>query len=258
MRHPFQRPGASYVRLIHAAPGTGPVDVYVDGQALLKNFAYATLTDYQTLPSGSHLVQITPTGKGIDAAVIKQTVAFDTGIPYTVAAIGTATTGLSLTEFIDDNTIASTALAKVRLYHLSPDTGPLNIQFSSSTVNGLAYKQSTPYALIPPGKYPVTGTLTQANSKVTATVDLGAGYVSSAFVIGLAASDPKVQFVATRVKAIPGTPFTGSDPNAKPVPPSSFPVWALAALAVGILVVTVTATVYRCQSSLDTAKVSLV
>ncbi|GCE19755.1 DUF4397 domain-containing protein [Dictyobacter kobayashii] len=78
------RPSASaaepaYIRVIHASPDIGIVDVFVDGQKLLSDFQFATVTDYVPIPSGTHKVQLALIGKGVAASIITQELAVQTG-----------------------------------------------------------------------------------------------------------------------------------------------------------------------------------
>src|SRR5947209_4649383 len=93
--------GMAFVRVVHASPAAGTVDVYVDGGKLLSNFAFGTVTGYVSVPAGSHKIQVAPAGAGIAASVITQTASVEAGVPYTVAAIGTKDTGFSLAAFAD-------------------------------------------------------------------------------------------------------------------------------------------------------------
>lgn len=203
------------VRVVHAAPGAGTVDVFVDGNKLLSNFAFGTVTGYVNLPAGSHQIQVAPAGKGASAAVITQTVSVDAGVPYTVAAIGT--TSFSLAAFVDDNQLSG-AMAKVRVYHLSPDAGPVNVAVGGNTViTGLTYKNASSYLNVPAGAYTFDVTATDSGAKVPVAATLSSGMVSSVFAIGLLKGTPALSFKLASVAGVPGMPNTGSDPNAVPV-----------------------------------------
>src|SRR5258707_1459574 len=115
----------AFVRVVHASPDIGTADVFLDGTKILSNFQFGTVTSYVTIPPGPHKVQIALIGKGIGASVITQTLSVNPGIAYTVAAIGSSNTDLSLIVFTDNN-LLSTGMAKLRVYHLSPGTGSLN------------------------------------------------------------------------------------------------------------------------------------
>src|SRR5712692_11017386 len=114
----------AFVRVIHASPFVGTADVFVDGAKLLSSFAFGSVTDYVPLPAGNHLVQIALVGKGIGGAALTQTLTVAPGYVYTVAALGASSSTLSLVVFIDNNLVKS-GTAKVRMYQLSPDLGPV-------------------------------------------------------------------------------------------------------------------------------------
>src|SRR5450759_2175470 len=44
----------AFVRIIHASPDIGIVDVFVDGTKILDNFQFGTVTGYVPLPQGTH------------------------------------------------------------------------------------------------------------------------------------------------------------------------------------------------------------
>src|SRR3712207_9266002 len=58
------------VRVIHASPDAPAVDVFVDGQAALRNVAFPAVSDYLEVPAGAHRVAVAPAGQGEGAAVI--------------------------------------------------------------------------------------------------------------------------------------------------------------------------------------------
>jgi len=83
--------GKVRVRVVHASPSAGPVDVYVvapgsDISTLsptISNLAFKAATDYLSVPAGSYEVLVTPTGT--------KTVAIDTGtISLTAGQVRTA------------------------------------------------------------------------------------------------------------------------------------------------------------------------
>lgn len=218
------------VRVVHASPGAGNVDVFVDGIKLLDNFQFGTVTDYVPVPAGSHTVQVAPAGKGIDAAVITQTLSINAGTVYTVAALGTTSTGFSLGAFVDNNRV-SPGRAKVRLYHFSPDAGPVDVSIGEhKLIAGLIYRQVSNYLTIPAGTFTYNVAATQAKAIVPLAATLGPNTVTSIFAVGLLRGTPKLFFVVKQVPGIPGMPGTGSDPNVAPA--NSWPLnpWLLGSL----------------------------
>lgn len=222
------------VRVVHASPAAGTVDVYVDGKALLTNFEFGKVTDYVSVPAGSHKIEVSPAGKGESAAVITQDVTVSAGMAYTVAAIGTKDSGFGLTPFVDDNRVSG-AMASVRVYHLSPDAGPVNVATGGNDViTGLTYKNASDYLAVPANSYTFNVTATDANATVPVNATLKSGTVTSVFAVGLLKGDPKLQFVAAQVTGMPGMPNTGSDPTS--LPAQQMPIWlVLGGLAVLVL-----------------------
>ena len=97
----------SFVGIIHASPDVGSADVFVDGQHLLSNFQFGTVTPYVTLSPGPHYVQVSLIGRGQGAAAINQTITVNRGDVYTVAAFGTKAQGFKLQVYNDNNQVAT-------------------------------------------------------------------------------------------------------------------------------------------------------
>src|SRR5215472_11875633 len=164
----------AFVRIIHASPFVGTADVFLDGSKLLSSFAFGAITGYAAVPPGPHKVQIALVGKGIGAAALTQVLHVQPGIAYTVAAIGATATTLALEVFIDDNSLAPGA-AKLRVYHLSPNLGPLNVDSSGSTiVQGVAYQQASKYHTLAVGSYTFTVDASSTHTTIPITATLKA------------------------------------------------------------------------------------
>ncbi len=222
----------AFVRIIHASPDIGIVDVFVDGTKILDNFQFGTVTGYVPLPQGSHTLRIALLGTGINAAVVTQTLTVSAGVPYTIAALGTKATGFSLSVFKDDNLVAGNG-AKVRVYHLSQVIGAVDVQADKQTIaNGLSYPHASDYVSVPAGSYTfnLTGA-TQAAPDPLATT-LKPWTVTSIFAIGPEAGKAQVQFISAQLAGTPGMPQTGSDPNAAVQSSSPALPWLPGVLAV--------------------------
>lgn len=219
---PVAAQSPAFVRIVHASPDIGTANIFLDGSKLLSNFQFGTVTDYATIPPGPHKVQIALIGKGIGAAVITQTLSVDPGIAYTVAALGTKSTGFSLDVFTDNNQI-SNSTAMVRVYNLSPNTGAVNVSNGNSTlINGLAYPGASNYLSLQAGTYTLQVTATQSSATLpTGPVTLKANTVTSIFAVGVINGTPQIEFVTAQVASLPGMPLTGSDPNPNAAPRES-------------------------------------
>ncbi len=206
----------SFVRVIHASPFVGTADVFVDGTKLLSSFAFGAVTDYVPVPPGPHKVQIALVGKGIGASALTQTLTVTPGLAYTVAAIGATPTTLSLQVFVDNNQVTS-GTAKLRIYHLSPDAGPISVAANGTQlVQQIAYEQASQYLQLSAGSYTFNVNTTNANMMLPLSTTLKANTVASIFTVGLLKGVPKLELVPAQAKGLPGVPGTGSDPNALP------------------------------------------
>ena len=194
-------PPVGFARIIHAAPGTGNVDVFVDGIRLLNNFAFGTVTPYAPLPSGWHRIQVAPTGQGLGSSMINQMIMVVPGVPYTLAAIGVTAPGFALMDFADNNLLpAGMNQAKSRIYHLSPDAGPVNVASGRKTVvSELVYPSASGYLTMPAGTYTFTVIATQSGVSVPVQETLRADTVNSIFAIGLVKGTPAFKFVMASV-----------------------------------------------------------
>jgi len=186
----------AFVRVIHASPAAGPVDVYVDGSKLLDDFTFGSVTGYVPVAAGSHRIQVAPDGKGAGASVIDVTVSLNSGTYYTAAALGTTTSGFSLKAFVDNNWVQEDK-AKVRVYHLSPNAGPVNVSVGGTTViKHLTYPRASRYLSVAPGTYTFDVTAVNYGVTLPLTAQLKQENVYSVFAIGLVGSkDYPIQFV---------------------------------------------------------------
>ncbi|GCE30185.1 cell wall anchor [Dictyobacter alpinus] len=239
----------AYIRIIHASPDIGIVDVFVDEKKLLSNFQFATVTDYIPIPAGSHKVQLALIGKGINAAIVTQSLEVKSGTSYTVATLGVKQSGFSFTVFADNNSIVDNG-TKLRVYHLSPGTGTSEVQTPEQTiVNAISYQQASTYTTLASGTYDFKLSADTGKEILSSTVTLKPWTVTSIFVIGVAQGQPKLQLVTSEQQGLPGMPQTGSDPTVRTTTP---PSWMFALLA--LLMVCVGAGGWRMRS-LATAKI---
>jgi Domain of unknown function (DUF4397) len=221
----------AFVRIIHASPDIGIVDAFVDGQKILSNFEFGTVTDYVPLPAGSHKLQIALIGKGINASLVTQTMLVDEGAAYTIAALGTNASGFSFSVFKDNNLVAGSG-AKVRVYHLSPFAGAVSIEAGNDTiVQGLSYPQASNYVNVPAGAYTFNLTGAAQYTPAPLSTDVKPWTVTSIFAVGPMKGNTQIRFVSTEIAGTPGMPQTGSDPT----PVYTQPSWSPAIYGGGIL-----------------------
>ncbi|WP_345817528.1 DUF4397 domain-containing protein (plasmid) [Paraburkholderia sp. PREW-6R] len=82
--------GQARLRVIHASPDAGPVDILVNGQVVLSNVAFGTISNYLTVPAGTYTVQVNAAGTSTTAITASVTLTSQSN--YSAAAIGSLKT----------------------------------------------------------------------------------------------------------------------------------------------------------------------
>jgi hypothetical protein len=151
-----QTASSGWVRFGHFAPTQEPVDVIVDGAVAVKGVGYKDVTDYLSLPAGTHRFAVRPSARP-DAPNILEA---DAGVPadsaVTIAAV-TTRDGLAVQVYDDQLTPPPPGAALVRFIHAAPDQPALDIAVANGPplASALAYSAATPYQPIFSGGYDI-------------------------------------------------------------------------------------------------------
>jgi hypothetical protein len=188
-----QGTGQAQVRVAHLAPDAPNVDVYVNGDPVLTDVPYTTVSDYLSLPAGTQQVTVYPTGD-TTSPVIDAPVELAAGGAYTVAAVGlVADDSLTAQVYQDDLRSHDPGDAKVRVVHASPDAGPVDVvpRGGQALVAGLTFPEASPYAEVPAGTYTLDVNAAGTNKTALTVPDanLASGGVYSAFAVGTVFAD---------------------------------------------------------------------
>lgn len=193
---PPAQPGVlTYLRVINASPDAPNLDVYVNGQRVLRNVRFRQVTGYVTVTPGESLVHMVRAGRSLarGPVYIEQTVTMEHGKAYTVAAAGLLANVKGLT-FTDDWDAPGKGQAKVRVVHLSPDApaidvfaAPIGTQESAKVVSNLAFGQASEYVLINSGgwNFDVKAAGTDQTALMLDGMTVGEGRTSTVFAVGL-------------------------------------------------------------------------
>jgi Domain of unknown function (DUF4397) len=185
--------GQAQVRVAHLAPDAPNVDVYVNGDPVLTDVAYTTVSGYLSLPAGTQQVTVYATGD-TTSPVIEAPVKLAAGGAYTVAAVGlVADDSLTAQVYEDDLRNPASGSAKVRVVHASPDAGPVDVvpRGGEALVSGLRFPDASPYAEVPAGAYTLDVNAAGTNKTALTVPDatLASGGVYSAFAVGTVFAD---------------------------------------------------------------------
>jgi hypothetical protein len=127
-------PETAQVRVVHAAPDSGAVDIHAEGNLtpLISNLQYGQVTDYLELPPGTYNLQVRPTGRLDEPLFETGDVTLEIGASITAVATGFVDTDdddaafrvLALKDAFAD---AGASSARIRIVHASADAPTVGI-----------------------------------------------------------------------------------------------------------------------------------
>ncbi|HMB72502.1 MAG TPA: DUF4397 domain-containing protein, partial [Gammaproteobacteria bacterium] len=148
--------------------------------------------DYVSLPAGTTNVLVTAAGNTGVVAIPATDLDLSAGQQYTVYATGTLAGGIEPFITLDDDRPVATE-AQVRILHLSPSAGPVDIYVTEPMADitdiepafaGVEFRQETGYVSLAGGDYDVTVTVadtkTAAIGPLTVTLSDGGVYTAAA------------------------------------------------------------------------------
>ncbi len=139
------------VRFLHALPGAGAVDVYIDDQLTLSELAFGAPSLYVSMPAGNHTVTVTQSG--VTTALWQQTITPTAGVSLTL--IVASTSPLEFTVYQDDLNPLPEGKSRVTGIHAIAGGEGIDVLLADgrALVPGLQY--GTPYGTldIPTGVY---------------------------------------------------------------------------------------------------------
>lgn len=187
-----EQPINSAIRIFHASPNTPSVDIYANGNVVVKNLAYKGFSQYLPIPSGNYNVKVYPSGE-IITPLINTTIYIPEYTIFNLAAIGELP-DISLYP-IPESVIASNLQRScVRFVQLSPNSPAVDIKLSDGTkvINNVNYKEITNYICVPSETYSFIVT-TSGSSNVLLAVpntQLTSNNYYTIYAIGLVEESP--------------------------------------------------------------------
>lgn len=124
------------LRVVNAFPM--PVDVLIDGSVVIPSLL-AGVIDTAAAGSGPHSLTFRPVGPGVASTRSITTVS---GALSTVAAVRSSTGALASTILDDTNSVVPAGATKVRVLHLAPNAGTLQVYRTQPDIPNPANWQS--------------------------------------------------------------------------------------------------------------------
>lgn len=147
------RPDVSYMRLLHASPGTPAVDVYANNSMIASGLSYKGFTEYLQVIPGKYNIKVFPAGTtGI--------VLVDTDVEVPVQSIVTAAVSgvspnIGVKAYFEPVIQIPAGKLYLRFAHLVPDGPDLDLVLADGTVlfEDVSYGAATSYIAVFPGVY---------------------------------------------------------------------------------------------------------
>ena len=151
--------GVGYIRLAHLVPDGIKCDMYIqlnsaDGKVFKKlaSIAYGTVSDYETVPTGTYAVTMRKPGDPESALpVLTASITVEVGKAYTAARIGPPDRA-EARVFPDDRTLPAGDVAKLRIVQVAQRTVDVSVVNGPSVASGVAFTNITAYSEVQPGK----------------------------------------------------------------------------------------------------------
>lgn len=176
------------VRVVHASPDAGLVDVLADGGELFTDLAYPTASMFMSVDAGTYDIAVTPADDPATVAIDLSGTTLNAGESYTVIALDVLATITALVSSDDYRPVAGES--KVRLVHGAPTAGDVDIYLTAVGADlsmetpiaaGVPFQADTGFGSFASGMYDLSITETgTTNVAIAATITLAEGGVYTA------------------------------------------------------------------------------
>lgn len=151
----------SLVRFLHAVPGQGPIDIYLNGSLFFNRVFFTQFTPYLYVPNGNYEVTVFPTMKR-ENPIIRKSLEVTSDELATLALTGY--NDLELLMIPEAKNDIYENKSKMRVIHLSPNIPKVNIIFNNEILfDDVDFREATKYVNMTPNIYNLDIELAQNN-----------------------------------------------------------------------------------------------
>lgn len=122
------------ISVVHASPDAPAVDVFINGEVVAGNVPFFTASEYLSLADGTYQVAVSPAGLGTDSSVLVADLEVSGGFTGTLVVLDTLE-NLRAVLYRDDLSPVADGLARVNVYHLSPDAPAVDVKLAGTSTN---------------------------------------------------------------------------------------------------------------------------
>jgi len=148
------QPTDSCLRVIHAAPDTGPVDVYIGEAPVAQGLEFGSASTFTAAPNGEQQLRVVPAGAPVDQAVIDMTQGLTAGSAAQIVVSGLGDDLQATIAGVDLRALPQNQ-ARVRVVHASPDLDAIDVAVAGGPTpfEGIGYRSQSGYVVFDAGTY---------------------------------------------------------------------------------------------------------
>jgi hypothetical protein len=181
------QPTDSCLRVIHAAPDAGPVDVYIGESPIAQGLEVGSSSAFTAAPNGEQQLRIVPAGAPVDQAVIDMTQGLTSGSAAQIVVSGLGQDVQATIAGVDLRALPQNQ-ARVRVVHASPDLDAIDVSIAAGPTpfQGIEFRSQSGYVVFDAGTYGFQLRESGNNTLLLEALDvpIEAGMVYDIFAIG--------------------------------------------------------------------------
>ncbi len=189
------RQGFSHIRFLHAAPGAPAVDVYANGNLIVRGLSYRGFTQYLQLVPGQYNIRVFPTGT-TGPTVLDTVVDVPVQSIVTAAVVGILP-NIGVRAFFEPILPIPPGKLYLRFGNLVPDSTGADLTLADGTIlfEDVSFGAATNYISIFPGTYAfnIKQSGTNTNLLYVPNIQLTQGRFYTIYFIGLIRGNPALQ-----------------------------------------------------------------
>jgi hypothetical protein len=142
------------LRMVHAAPDAGPVDVYLGEAAIAEGMEFGAVSAFAAAPNGQQQLRLVPAAQALDQAKVDTTQDFSAGGAFQITATGLADDLQATIAGVDLRALPENQ-ARVRVVHASPDLDAIDVAIAGGPTpfDAVGYRSQSGYVVFNAGTY---------------------------------------------------------------------------------------------------------
>lgn len=188
----------SYLRLLHAAPGAPPVDVYANDRLVASNLAFSQLSSYIRIRPGRYIIEVYPAGN-MENPVLRENISIPPRSISTVSVTGQLE-NLELLNIADPEREPRMNTSYIRIAHFSQDAPTIDARIDNRNLfRNISFNNVTEYEPVNPGTYEINIYVSGTDNRVLQIPYqvLQPGFYYTLYILGLVNGEPTLRGITT-------------------------------------------------------------